>query len=182
MNAIRWSAAVVAVWLSVIGMSPTAEAADSGPAAGLDVVAFSLAVITGDKAGEVVDITAERAAKPTLYCFIPQDKWSRPTARLLRTLDKEIGNVAAEGAIVAVWVTDDVGKIRDYLPNAQRSLQLAKTSLAVYQDDPSGPPEWGINVAVDLTIVAVKDGKVLKSFALISPNDTVAEEVLATLK
>lgn len=159
-----------------------APAADSGPAADTAAAPFTVFVATGDAANESVDFVTRRGALPTLYCFVPKAKWSRPTARLLRTLDQSIASAAPEGAIVAVWVTDDAAASKAYLPNAQQSLQFSRTSLTVDGKNPTGPPEWGINSDVDITIVAVKDGRVRKSFALISPNDTLAPEVLEALK
>jgi hypothetical protein len=169
----------LAGWLLIVAST---NGADSGPGAGADVTAFKVYAVTGEPANQVVDIVAQRAAKPTLYCFVPKEKWSRPAARLLRQLDQSIGGVAAEGALVAVWVTDDAAQSREYLPKAQQSLQLTKTAFAVYEEGPTGPAEWGINTDVDITIVAAKGGKVVKSFALVSPNETDAESVLAALK
>lgn len=156
--------------------------ADSGPAAGTDVPALPVYGVTGDVQSATVDYAAQRGARPTLYCFIPKEKWSRPTARLLIRLDEQLGGAAAEGAVVAVWVTDDPAASRDYLPRAQQSLQLSRTALTVYEANASGPGEWGINTDVDLTVVAAREGRVLKSFALVSPNDTLVDEVLAVFK
>lgn len=157
-------------------------AADSGPGAGTEVASLKVYAVTGDMPGQAVDVVVQRAGRPTLYCFVPKEKWSRPTARLLKKLDGSIGDVAADAAIVAVWVTSDPQQSKDYLPLAQQSLQFGRTTLAVDEINATGPPEWGINTDVDITIVAAKEGQVLKSFALVSPNDTVADEVLAKLK
>jgi hypothetical protein len=161
--------------------SPTL-AADSGPAADSAVAPFSVYAVAGEVENQTVDFVAKREGKPTIYCFIPKDKWSRPSARLLKTLDDTIDDVAAEGALVAVWVTDDPAASKEYLPKAQQSLQLSRTALTVYEQAATGPAEWGINTDVHLTIVATKDGKVRKSFAFMSANETDAEAVLATLK
>ena len=163
-------------------LAPSAQAADSGPAAGTDVAPFSAFVVTGEGAGQTVDVVAQRAGQPTLYCFVPKDRWSRPSARLLRKLDESITAAASDARIIAVWVTSDAPASRDYLPQAQQSLQFSHTSLTVYEAGSSGPPEWGINTDVDVTIVATRGTKVLKSFALTSPNDTVADEIRAVLQ
>jgi hypothetical protein len=173
---------MVMVHCLALSATPRVWAADSGPAAGTDVAALKVYAVTGDMPGQTVDLVAQLAGRPTLYCFVPQEKWSRPTARLLKKLDGSIGDVAADAAIVAVWVTADPQQSKDYLPLAQQSLQLNRTTLTVDELNPTGPSEWGINADVDITIVAVKGGKVLKSFPLVSPNDTVADEVLAKLR
>lgn len=158
------------------------KAADSGPSPDTAVTPFSSFALTGDVTNESVDFVARRGALPTLYCFIPGDRWGRPTARLLRKLDESVSAAANDGAIVAVWLTDDPASAREYLPKVQQSLQLTRTALTVYEANSSGPPEWGINTDVDVTIVAVREGRVRKSFALSSPNETLADEVLAALK
>jgi hypothetical protein len=137
--------------------------------------------VTGDVQNAEVNYVEQRAGRPTLYCFVPAERWSRPTARLLKELDHRIGTLS-DAALVAVWVTDNPAASKDYLPRAQQSLQLGRTALVVSEEGPAGPAEWGINTEVDLTIVAAREGRVLKSFAFPSPNDTLAEEVLAALK
>lgn len=159
-----------------------ARAADSGPAAGASVPEMMLYAVTGDVQNEPVDITSRRGGRPTLYCFIPHDRWSRPTARLLRKLDESLPSAVEDSAIVAVWLTSEPVALRDYLPRAQQSLQLSHTWLTIDDVNADGPPEWGINREVDLTVVAARDGKVVKSFALTAPNDTLAEELIGALK
>jgi hypothetical protein len=87
-----------------------------------------------------------------------------------------------DAALVVVWVTDDPAASREYLARVTPSLEFDRTSLTVYEQNSSGPPEWGINTDVELTIVAARDGKVRKSFALVGPNDDHADEVLTALK
>lgn len=156
-------------------------AADSGPAAGTPLPPLRVYAVTGEVQNAEVNYVEQREGKPTLYCFVPADKWSRPTARLLKALDHRMGTLS-DAALVAVWVTNDPAASKDYLPRAQQSLQLGRTALTVSEEGPGGPGEWGINTEVDLTIVAAREGRVLKSFAFQSPNDTLAEEVLAALK
>ncbi len=156
-------------------------AADSGPAAGMPLPPLRAYAVTGEVQNQEVNFVEQRQGRPTLFCFIPADKWSRPTARLLKELDNRLGDFT-DAALVAVWVTDDPAASKDYLPRVQQSLQFGRTALAVSEEGSGGPGEWGINTEVDLTIVAAREGRVLKSFAFQSPNDTLAEEVLAALK
>lgn len=170
-------------WLAVVmAIGTSIRAADSGPVAGSAVVQFQVFNATGDHAGEVLDIVAHREGQPTLYCFVPAERWDRPTARLLRHLDQSIGETADKGAVVVVWVTSDTAAAREYLPRAQQSLKFSRTSLTVYEAGPTGPGEWGINTDVSLTVVASNAGRVLRSFVLDSPSDTDAPEILGTLK
>jgi hypothetical protein len=168
-------------WGGLLLVAVVVTAADSGPAAGTPLPPLRAYAVTGDVQNQEVNFVERRQGKPTLYCFVPADQWSRPTARLLKELDNRLGTIS-DAALVAVWVTADPVASKDYLPRAQQSLQLGRTALAVSEEGSSGPAEWGINTEVDLTIVAAREGRVLKSFALQSPNDTLAEEVLAALK
>ena len=166
----------------VLSACCAAIGADSGPLAGSDITPFTVFAVTGEIEGESVDFVARQAGKPTLYCFVPAIRFSRPTARLMRLLDESIGDVSDDARVVGVWVTDDPEESKNYLPRAQQSLKFSKTTLTVYEQGETGPGEWGINVDVDLTVVATRNGKVIESFVLESPNETDAEEILAALE
>ena len=153
---------------------------DSGPSAGGKVEALKAVAATGDDAGKEVDYAAERKAKPTIFVFVQSDKWDRPVARFLKTLDKELS--AKDAHIVAVWLTDDVDKAKAYLPKAQQSLQMTQTTFAVFPGDQSGPAGWGINADAHVTAVVTQDQKVIASFGYRSLNETDVPAVLKKLK
>jgi hypothetical protein len=155
---------------------------ESGPAAGSDVSPFKTFAVEGEAANETVNFVERREGKPTLYVFIPAEKWSRPTARLLRKMDESIDDAAPEAKIVAVWLTSDGAAAKEYLPKAQQSLKLANTALTVYEENATGPGEWGVNSEADVTVVATRGGKVLKSYGIVSANETLADEILKALK
>src|SRR5438046_60609 len=117
----------------------------SGPDAGSPIQPLNVVAVTGDGAGEQLDFAAHRKGRPTLFAFVQADKWDRPIARFLATLDKELNKDRSDVAVVAVWLTDDVEKAKDYLPLAQQSLRLSQTTLAVWPGDKNGPPGWSIN-------------------------------------
>lgn len=154
---------------------------ESGPTAGMAVPKLDVYAVVGDVSGESLDFTAKRDQQPTVYCFIPADKFSRPTARLMRILDEKLTGVVAEGHIVAVWVTGDVAQSKEYLARVNMSLKLSATTLCVFEGDASGPGEWGVNTDADITVVVVNKGQVLKSFGFVSANDTLTDEVLKVL-
>ena len=72
-------------------------------------------------------------------------------ARFLRKLDNEIKK--KDGYVVAVWLTEDVAKSKEYLPVAQRSLQFKATALTCYPTAKELPGGWGINSDAHLTVV-----------------------------
>jgi hypothetical protein len=169
--------------------------ADSGPAAKADVPALKVDAVAGLVTGETKDFAAERKDQPTIYLFIQADKFDRPMARFFKVLDQELSGddepvqrvrrTLAEPRpdvqIIAVWLTDDVEKSKEYLPRAQMSLSLSQTVWSVYTGDKAGPTGWNIDVAASVTAVVADGPKVVKSFDYISVNDTVAPDVLKVL-
>jgi hypothetical protein len=151
---------------------------NSGPAVGTEMQELTVFGVTGDVQNEEVDFVAQREGNPTLYCFVPADKWNRQTARLMKALDDRISEVDPEAAIVAVWLTEDPDASKEYLPRAQQSLQLENTSLAVDTSDPLGPLEWAVNLNADFTVIVVQDGQVKRTFGFVSANDTLADTVI----
>jgi hypothetical protein len=136
----------------------------------------------GDDAGKEVDVVALRKDKPTIFVFIPDDKWARPMARYLKTLDDELAAKRTDVRIIAVWLTADVEKSKEYLPRADQSLKFKQTSLAVYPKEKTGPMNWGLNSDAHLTAVLVSDNVVDASFGYRSLNETDVPAVMKKLK
>jgi hypothetical protein len=171
---------------AVVCIAITARAdVNSGPKAGDPAEGFRVYAATGDDAGKTLDLVAERKDKPTVFVFIQADQWDRPMARFVKVLDQEIaGGIdgAPDAATVAVWLADDQEKSRQYLPTAQQSLQMNRTTLAVFEGDSSGPPSWSIAPGARLTAVVVRGGKVVKSVGFNSLNETDVPAVVRALK
>ena len=169
--------------LAVLAMGTSLARADvnSGPVAGTAPTALVTHIVAGDPAGKEVDLVAHRAKKPTVIVLVPTEKWSRPTARFLKALDTGLKEIE-DSRLCAVWLTADHQAARDYLPKAQMSLQFERTDLGDYTGEAGGPPEWGINGEADVTVVVLRDGKVVKTWGFVSVNDTVAGEVLKEVK
>lgn len=155
--------------------------ADSGPAEGSEVPALKVDAVAGLVSGETKDFAAERKAMPTIYVFVQADKFDRPIGRFLKVLDQELAKDRADVQVIAIWLTDDVKKSKEYLPRAQMSINLSQTVWSVYSGDKSGPPGWNIDVAAHVTAVVADGAKVVKSFDYRSVNDTVVPEVLKNL-
>lgn len=178
------SKAAQSVVLVVVLMIASRAWADveSGPAVGAAVPALVALGITGDVSAKEIDFVAERAQKPTLYVFIPAERWGRPPARLLRELDKQMADAGGDAYLVAVWLTDDVEAAKEYLPKAQTSLKLTRSSLTVFPGDKAGPADWAVNSKADVTVVVAAKGKVAARFGFVSANETVAEQVATAWK
>jgi hypothetical protein len=174
---------MTSLMLAAVALSGTLRAqTDSGPGSGSKIEPLKVAAVTGDDAGKELDFAAKRGTKPTMFVFIQADKWDRPVARFLVTLDKELNKDRQDVAVIAVWLTDDVEKSKEYLPRAQQSMNLSQTTLAVYPGDTSGPPGWSINGGAHLTAVVADEGRVVASFGFRSLNETNVPAVLEKLK
>jgi hypothetical protein len=155
---------------------------DSGPKVGTAVTPLKVFVVTGDHAGKELDYAAERGSKPTIYIFMPHERFDRPLARLLKVLEKggiEAGN---DSSMVTVFLTSDEAKTKDHLPKIQMSLQFTRNPLVVFPSATMGPDGWAVNTDAQLTAIIVNDGKVAATFGYRSANETVAPEILAALK
>jgi len=178
MSALRLGLATLVAAVVVISLHAQT---DSGPKAGDKVEPLKVLLAVGDDAGKEKDLAAEQAKKTAVFVFVQADKWGRPMARFLRTLDEELNKNRTDVRISAVWLTDDVDKSKDYLPRAQESLKLQQTTLAVHKGDKSGPNGWGINMDAHVTAVVTQGGKVVASFGFVSVNETDVPAVVKKL-
>lgn len=167
--------------LLMVGQTIVRADVESGPEKDAKVKPLPVFVATGDFSGQTKNLVQHRDGKTTLWFFVPADKWNRPTARLLRTLDSQLTDIDKDGEIVAVWMSDDLPKAKEYMPVADRALNLDHTTFTVYEKDPQGPADWGVHPDADVTIVVTRGGKVVQSFGFVSANETLAKKVLKTL-
>jgi hypothetical protein len=176
---------VLTLGMVLIPIAGEAAGPESGPPVGAKVEGFKVFVATGDLPDRQADLVSERKGLPTVFVFVPQMHWSRPVARLVKALDTRLeqGIKGAEDATaVAVWLTDDAEGARRYLPRAQHSLLLAKTPLCVFEDSKQGPASWAISDAAAATVVVVRGGKVVKTFAGLSADDLSLAEIVSALE
>src|SRR5262249_11381473 len=90
-----------------------AQDVTSGPYNGKPVPVLKVFDATGPNKGKELDYAAERKDTPTVYIFIQADKWDRPMARFLKTLDQTVQK-EEETMVVAVWLTEDAEKTKEY--------------------------------------------------------------------
>jgi hypothetical protein len=148
----------------------------SGPKEGEKVAPLKVHAVTGEPKDKEVDYADLRKGKATVYVFVSAKEFSRPMFRFLKKLDEDL---ADDGTVVAVWLTDDAGQSKEYLPKIARYFKGA--ALTVF-GSAAGPKGWGINADAHLTAVVAHKGKVVKSFGYLSVNETDAAEVVETLK
>ncbi|MBX3398871.1 MAG: hypothetical protein KF873_09030 [Gemmataceae bacterium] len=168
--------------ITLCGLLTAACRADveSGPKAGEKVGELKVAVVVGEKEGKDLDLAADRKDAPTVYLFVNAEKFSRPMARFMKKVDETVGDAHEKAEAAAIVVGGDVANWKDRLPKIQMSLKFAKTSMSVF--DGSDPKGWGINADAHLTVVLVKDGKVVKSYGFDSVNETDEKTVMEEFK
>jgi hypothetical protein len=167
-------------WL-LLAMGVAQADVPSGPAAGTELASFKVMAVAGAVSGEEKDFTAERKEKPTIYVFVQADKFDRPIGRFLKVLDQELAKDRNDVQVIAVWLTDDVEKSKEYLPRAQMSIQLEQTVWSVFGGERSGPANWNVDSAVNVTVVVADGAKAKWSSGYNSINDTVVPDVMKQL-
>jgi hypothetical protein len=155
---------------------------ESGPKVGEAIPALDAFAVVGEFEDKKVDYANLRKSKPTVFVFVNAEKWDRPIARYLRKLDEELLSAKDRSAVVAVWVSNDVEKSKEYLPFAQQSLKFESTALGVFVEPNVSPPKWEINANAALTTVVAKDGKAVAVFGYDSANDKDVAKVVAAWK
>ncbi len=161
---------------------------ESGPKAGEKLPALKAFGVVGLVEGKDADFVKERKDGPTIYLFVQAMEGGipvggRPAARFMKVLDEKLGDTSKDAVIVAVWLGEKAfDKHKEYLPKINMSLKFQKTSLAAFDGDKSGPNNWAVNADTHLTVVVANKGKVVKSFAFTSVNETDVKGVLEELK
>ncbi|VTR98358.1 hypothetical protein [Tuwongella immobilis] len=163
---------LLALGLSLLGVSAWAQDVSSGPDVGSKPPALKVFDVTGKHEGKEIDYTADRKELPTVYLFVNAAKFDRPMARFLRELDTATQNDGGDRYVVAVWVGGDAAKLKDYLPRVQMSIKLDGTAMAVHEGDATGPEGWVLNSDAHLTAVVCHKGKVAAKFGYQSINET----------
>lgn len=149
----------------------------SGPAPNDPVAPLKVFVVSADDNDQKADVAERSRKQPTLYLFVDAARWNRPMFRFVKTLEEQLGD---SDQVVAVWLAKDVDESKTYL--AKIRTYFVKAALCVAEASPEGPKDWGINPDASLTVVATRQGKVVKSWGYRAPDETKVTEVLAEWK
>jgi hypothetical protein len=153
----------------------------SGPEKGVKTAALKVYDATGDHKEKTVDYAAKRKEKVTIYILLRADKFDRPMNRFMKGVDSAVNKDFAHAYVVAVWLTDDEKKTKERLPVIQDSVKYEKTALTCFKGM-DGPKGWGINPDAHLTVVLTNKGKVVKTWAYQSVNETAVAGITKALK
>jgi hypothetical protein len=168
--------------LLLIPYTALAQDVPSGPDKSAIVPALKVFDATGEHKDKTVDYAAERKDKPTIYLLIRADKFDRPMNRFMKELDKLVKKDFADTYVVAVWLTEDAEKTKEFLPRVQQSVQYEATVLTYFAGDKAGPKDWNVNLDAHLTAVVAAKQKVAATFGYKSINESDVPGVRDALK
>ncbi len=171
----------LALCFSLIGLSPVQsdDPVYSGPQPGENLATFKVLGFTGPQAGKEFEFLEPLKGAPTLLVFVHE--LTRPASQLMRPLDLYGSNLAEDGfATHFVWLAADRSAAEDRLRAIQGAIQF-KSPISISLDGLEGPGSYGLNRKVALTILVVKENKVVANFAITQPNETDAPKVLEAM-
>ena len=98
--------------IAIVVLTSSVARADieSGPNVGTAVSVLKVFATTGDHAGREVDYAKDRGAKPTVYVFIPYDRFDRPLARMLKAIEKAAVEAGNDASVVTVFLAAEIGR------------------------------------------------------------------------
>jgi len=158
-----------------------AQDVTSGPDKGAVVPELKVYDATGLHKEKEVNYASERKDRPTLYLLIRADKFDRPMNRFMRELDEAVKKDLENVYIVAVWLSEDTDKAKEFLPRVQQSVGYETTALTVFPGK-DGPKGWNINADAHLTAVVASKSKVTDTFGYQSINETDVARVKAAVE
>src|SRR5262245_41046238 len=173
---------IVVLVVSLAPRSP-AQGIASGPEKGKAVPALKVYDATGAHKEKEVDYAAERKDKPTVYLLIRADKFDRPMNRFMKTLDDTLVKDFKDVYVVAVWLTEDVDKTKEFMPRVQKSVGYQQTALTCFTGSAKdGPKDWNVNADAHITAVLANKQKVSATFGYKTINETDVKAVVSALK
>jgi len=155
----------------------TATDVTSGPQVGDKIGDFKALGFSGPESGKEFLFLTQTKGQATLVVFV--HKTTRPALQLLRPVD-EYAAKQEKLSVHLVWLTGDKGdkdETKAFLERAKNSLNL-QTPMSICLEGNSGPAAYGLNDMATITVLVVKEGKVVANFAYADPNATVAREVI----
>ena len=159
-------------WLGVFLLATSVNAqVKSSLQPGDKAPGFEAVVATGDFAGQKLEPMAKIKDKPVL--LIAVNRVTRPGHRLLALSDKYGVHRKNDGDLqtVILRLTDDVPKAVEYSKLLDEKYGIRGIGL-VSTEGISGPPAYGFNSDVELTILVLdKSHTVAANFALVSPDE-----------
>ena len=126
-----------------------------------------------EDSSEEKDLTKGRPERKTVYLFLPGDRFDRPAARFLRSLDQDLVKRKEFTDVVVVWQAKELDPAKHRLPLIQKSLQLGQTTWSAFVSENPYPEGWGLNPDDIATVVIATGNKVTfsKGYKVINEKD-----------
>ena len=152
------------------------EATLSGPQPGEKTPGFKVFDV-GSR--QEADYVADAAGGPVVLVFIHE--LTRPGGALMRALD-DYGRIKEARGLRTRFISlsEDRDGAERRLPVVVKALGL-KNPLGISVDGKEGPGSYGLNREVMLTVLVVQGDKVAANYALVSPNETDAPRIKASI-
>lgn len=155
---------IVASTLGVFSQEPIY----SGPQVGEQTGPFTMTLALGDSAGKTFDPIEKAQGKPTLLVFIHDV--NRQSISMTRILTKYAHSRAKDGLQTSViLLSDDATGAQNNLKRMQHAL-TPDVPTGVSPDGREGPGSYGLNRAVQLTILVANKNRVVANYALVQPS------------
>lgn len=156
-----------------------------GPDPGKPIPDLKSFQVIGEHAGKEINWKTATKDKAILFVFVRSEKWDRPTARLLKKLDDSLGEdrqkQASAPALAIIWVTKEPDKAKEYLPRAQQSLKLEKSSWNVFSGEIYDMEGWVLSGDAMINIVIAKENRVAWGRAYQTANETLVRPIRQAL-
>ena len=146
----------------------------SGPQVGDKLGDFKAHAFSGPDAGKEVKLHEKAKDGPLMLVFVHEI--TRPGFQLLKPLDK-FASENEKLKTYIVWLSPEKEKAEEFLKRAQNSLNL-QSPVLISLDGKDGPPAYGLNDQVKMTVLIARDNRVVSNFALVDPNQTDARKVI----
>lgn len=147
----------------------------SGPMVGDKLPEFKVQGFSGPEADKEFELLKDIKGGPAALVIVHQI--TRPAFQLMRPLE-EFASKHEKLKMHFVWLGEKE-KMQEFLKRAENSLNInSPMSIAVEKE---GPGTYGLNDRAALTILLVKDGKVVNNFAFSDPNATNARAVIQAM-
>ena len=148
--------------------SSAKEPVFSGPQVDEELPRFEFKSALGDSAGEKIDPVAIAQGKPLVLVFLHDV--NRQSISMTRVLTQFTQSRLKDGLHSAVVLLDeDPTAAQETIKRIQHAL-TPKVPTGVSLDGSEGPGSYGLNRAVQLTILIAKENRVKANFALVQPS------------
>ena len=140
----------------------------SGPQPGEKLPGLKVRLISGEKAGQDVDIVAEAGSRPTVIVFMHE--LTRPGFALSNAVMRYASERQKDISAAYVFLGADATATEARYKRIGEQLWAPKIPRGLSMDGIEGPGSYGLNRNVSLTVVIAKNRKVSANFALVQPS------------